>query len=95
MKYFLYIIFAIFFLPQLLANDTFFLFFVYKFPPHYDTHIPTWFTYNETNIQSCLRNCHALKKKKRDFSLGIKTVGVYSDADRNSMHVAMADEAIR
>merc|ERR1719334_2272392 len=27
--------------------------------------------------------------------LGIKTVGVYSDADRNSMHVAQADEAIR
>ena len=28
-------------------------------------------------------------------SLGIKTVAVYSDADRNSMHVAMADQAVR
>ena len=27
--------------------------------------------------------------------LGIQTVAVYSDADRNSMHVAMADQAVR
>lgn len=27
-------------------------------------------------------------------SLGIKTVAVYSDADKNAMHVAMADEAV-
>jgi len=36
--------------------------------------------------------CRVMKTAKK---LGIKTVGVYSDADRNSMHVAMADEAIR
>ncbi|MGG2476853.1 biotin carboxylase N-terminal domain-containing protein, partial [Rhizobium sp. BR5] len=26
-------------------------------------------------------------------SMGIRTVAVYSDADRNAMHVALADEA--
>jgi len=36
--------------------------------------------------------CRVMKTAKK---LGIKTVGVYSDADRNSMHVAQADEAIR
>lgn len=29
------------------------------------------------------------------ISSGISTVAVYSDADRNSMHVKMADQAIR
>ena len=27
-------------------------------------------------------------------AMGIKTVAVYSDADRNAMHVRMADEAV-
>jgi len=36
--------------------------------------------------------CRVMKTAKK---LGIQTVAVYSDADRNSMHVAMADEAIR
>lgn len=34
--------------------------------------------------------CRVMKTAK---SLGIRTVAVYSDADKNSMHVAMADEA--
>ncbi|MGE0152509.1 MAG: acetyl-CoA carboxylase biotin carboxylase subunit [Reyranellaceae bacterium] len=34
--------------------------------------------------------CRVIKTARR---LGIKTVAVYSDADRNAMHVAMADEA--
>ena len=36
--------------------------------------------------------CRVMKTAKK---LGIQTVAVYSDADSNSMHVAMADEAIR
>ena len=36
--------------------------------------------------------CRVMRTAK---SLGIKTVAVYSDADRNSMHVAMADQAVR
>jgi len=36
--------------------------------------------------------CRVMKTAKK---LGIKTVAVYSDSDRNSMHVAMADEAVR
>jgi len=36
--------------------------------------------------------CRVMRTAKK---LGIQTVAVYSDADRNSMHVAMADEAIR
>jgi 3-methylcrotonyl-CoA carboxylase alpha subunit len=35
--------------------------------------------------------CRVIKTAKR---LGIKTVAVYSDADRNARHVAMADEAV-
>src|SRR5262245_30566196 len=35
--------------------------------------------------------CRVIKTARR---LGIKTVAVYSDADRNAMHVAMADEAV-
>ncbi|RZF47215.1 hypothetical protein LSTR_LSTR004924 [Laodelphax striatellus] len=34
--------------------------------------------------------CRIIKTARR---LGVKTVAVYSDADKNSMHVAMADEA--
>ncbi len=34
--------------------------------------------------------CRVIKTARR---MGIKTVAVYSDADRNAMHVAMADEA--
>lgn len=36
--------------------------------------------------------CRVMKTAKK---LGIRTVAVYSDADRNSMHVAMADQAVR
>ena len=36
--------------------------------------------------------CRVMRTAK---SLGIQTVAVYSDADRNSMHVAMADQAVR
>ncbi|MEQ1577610.1 MAG: acetyl/propionyl/methylcrotonyl-CoA carboxylase subunit alpha [Hyphomicrobium sp.] len=35
--------------------------------------------------------CRVMKTAKR---MGIKTVAVYSDADREAMHVAMADEAV-
>ena len=35
--------------------------------------------------------CRVIKTAKR---LGIKTVAVYSDADKNGLHVSMADEAI-
>ncbi|MBN8279939.1 MAG: acetyl/propionyl/methylcrotonyl-CoA carboxylase subunit alpha [Gammaproteobacteria bacterium] len=36
--------------------------------------------------------CRVIRTAKR---MGIKTVAVYSDADRNAMHVRMADEAVR
>jgi len=36
--------------------------------------------------------CRITRTAKR---LGIRTVAVYSDADRNSLHVASSDEAIR
>jgi len=36
--------------------------------------------------------CRVMRTAKR---LGIQTVAVYSDADRNSMHVSMADAAVR
>merc|ERR1719414_50234 len=36
--------------------------------------------------------CRVMKTAKK---LGIQTVAVYSDADRHSMHVSMADEAVR
>jgi propionyl-CoA carboxylase alpha chain len=35
--------------------------------------------------------CRVIKSAKR---MGIKTVAVYSDADRNALHVKMADEAV-
>ncbi|MEO1695289.1 MAG: biotin carboxylase N-terminal domain-containing protein, partial [Pseudomonadota bacterium] len=35
--------------------------------------------------------CRVMKSARR---LGIKTVAVYSDADRDALHVEMADEAI-
>ena len=35
--------------------------------------------------------CRVIKSAKK---MGIKTVAVYSDADRNALHVSMADEAI-
>ena len=35
--------------------------------------------------------CRVIKTAKK---LGIKTVAVYSDADRNALHVEMADEAV-
>ena len=34
--------------------------------------------------------CRVIKSAK---AMGIKTVAVYSDADRDAVHVAMADEA--
>jgi len=36
--------------------------------------------------------CRVIKSARK---MGIKTVAVYSDADRNALHVQMADEAIR
>ncbi|PHR55697.1 MAG: hypothetical protein COA43_15205, partial [Robiginitomaculum sp.] len=35
--------------------------------------------------------CRVIKTAQK---LGIKTVAVYSDADKNALHVEMADEAI-
>ncbi len=35
--------------------------------------------------------CRVIKTAKK---MGIQTVAVYSDADRNALHVKMADEAI-
>ncbi|MDO7568937.1 MAG: hypothetical protein MUR19_08960, partial [Paracoccaceae bacterium] len=35
--------------------------------------------------------CRVIKTAK---SMGIKTVAVYSDADRNALHVKIADEAV-
>ena len=35
--------------------------------------------------------CRVIKTAKR---MGIKTVAVFSDADRNALHVQMADEAV-
>ena len=35
--------------------------------------------------------CRIIKTARR---MGIKTVAVYSDADRDAVHVAMADEAV-
>ena len=35
--------------------------------------------------------CRIIKTAKR---LGVRTVAVYSDADRNALHVSMADEAV-
>jgi len=36
--------------------------------------------------------CRVIKTARK---MGIKTVAVYSDADKNALHVEMADEAIR
>ena len=36
--------------------------------------------------------CRVMRSARR---LGIRTVAVYSDADRNALHVKMADEAHR
>ena len=35
--------------------------------------------------------CRVIKTARK---MGIKTVAVYSDADRNALHVGMADEAV-
>ena len=35
--------------------------------------------------------CRVIKTARR---MGIKTVAVYSDADRDALHVEMADEAV-
>ncbi|MCB2116362.1 MAG: acetyl/propionyl-CoA carboxylase subunit alpha, partial [Rhodobacteraceae bacterium] len=35
--------------------------------------------------------CRVIKSARK---MGIKTVAVYSDADRNALHVKMADEAV-
>ena len=35
--------------------------------------------------------CRVIKTARK---MGIKTVAIYSDADKNALHVAMADEAI-
>ena len=36
--------------------------------------------------------CRVMKTARR---MGIKTVAVYSEADRDAVHVGMADEAVR
>ena len=35
--------------------------------------------------------CRVIRTARK---MGVRTVAVYSDADRNAMHVAMADEAV-
>ncbi|MGB2894180.1 MAG: biotin carboxylase N-terminal domain-containing protein, partial [Albidovulum sp.] len=35
--------------------------------------------------------CRVIKSARK---MGIKSVAVYSDADRNALHVSMADEAV-
>ena len=35
--------------------------------------------------------CRVIKTARK---MGIKTVAIYSDTDRNALHVAMADEAV-
>ena len=35
--------------------------------------------------------CRVIKTARK---MGIKTVAIYSDADRNALHVEMADEAV-
>ena len=36
--------------------------------------------------------CRVIRTARR---MGVKTVAIYSDADRNALHVSMADEAVQ